>query len=299
MINTTTLYDISTNINTGIEYEIALFYQLLKPNEQSIVGGEIDKRRDSAKIKSIILGTDPNIILKEIWKRDYELYDVSFETQNDDVGPADIVLYLRKNENTKRIGISVKYSNTCTLNVTGRRFITDDQISLIKEKYVSYYVPKYIAYMHKAFGEVTNWHRKTSPITDEVIDEIRNAVIENWKCVNNKPSLLGNLFHTESPIEFWVATFEKNGYDLRTEPQTIDIRRANDVKVEKYQTSYVAFMLVGIRVGKMQVKFNNGFIESNYNHKGERKKNKADFLIDGLEFNYGQPFGSWNFSVEK
>ena len=42
----------------------------------------------------------------------------------------------------------------------------------------------------------------------------------------------------------------------------------------------------------MQVKFNNGFVE-------KCKKQTPDFICEGVEMAYGQPFSSWNFSVER
>lgn len=294
--------EIRTNTNTGVEYEIALFYCLLetKKNEQNCVYQAIIDRYDSAKILDIISYTNTDKICSELRLRRLSLVDVSFETQNDKVGPADIVLFCTDNNGKEsRIGLSVKYANTCTLNVTGRKFISDAQIAHLRERYTTIYLPKYIEDMKKRFGHARNWHRKTSEITNLMIDEIRDAVIQNWPNVPDKKTLLRNLFHDESPIEFWVLNYKRKDYTLNTEPSTIDMSRADDVEVRKYQTSYIDFYLDGERVGLMQVKFNNGFIESNFNHKNERKKKYPDFIQDGLEFNYGQPFGSWNFSVEK
>jgi len=42
----------------------------------------------------------------------------------------------------------------------------------------------------------------------------------------------------------------------------------------------------------MQVKFNNGFIE-------KCKKKTPDIVYEGVKMAYGQPFSSWNFSVEE
>lgn len=302
MLHNNTISEIKISTNPGVEYEIALFYKLLPVGgaEAGSVMAAIKTRSDCQKIIDIISITNEKIILREVQSRGLSLVDVSFETQNDDVGPADIVLYVQHlSGKSRKIGLSVKYANTCTLNVTGRKFITDLQISKIKNRYVSYYVPKYKADMAARFGDASNWHRKTSTVTDEVIDEIRDAVIENWKNVPDKVALLSNLFHADSPIEFWVVSYKNTGYTLRTVPQTVDMKRAQDVVVRKYQTSYVAFYLDDIRVAHMQVKFNNGFIESNFNHKGLRKRKTPDFIVDGLEFIYGQPFGSWNFSVEE
>lgn len=296
MLYPTTLNEIETNINTGVEYEIALFYKLLKgnPSEQTKVMAAINSRHDSSKVKTIISQTDTSIIERTLTKRGFTLDDVSFETQNDEVGPADIVMHVKNAEGEKdRIGLSVKYANTCSLNVTGRKFITDSQIDQLKKKLPAY-TQKYIQEMTKKYGDVCNWFRmrKPSETTDAYIDLIRDAVITNWGNVRNKTSLLSALFHSNSPIEFWVVTYGNNGFTLKTKPQTIEMSRANDVTISKYQTSFVAFYLDGTMVGHMQVKFNNGFIE-------KCKKAKPDLTHEGVRMAYGQPFSSWNFSVEK
>ena len=296
MLYKTTLTEISNNINTGVEYEIGLFYKLLKnkPDEQSQIMKAINQRFDVEKVKSIIDFTDVSLIEKTLKNNGLVLEDASFETQNDEVGPADIVMYVHNaSGNQIKIGLSVKYSNTCTLNVTGRNFITDSQINRLKMQLPAY-TQKYIQEMTRKYGAVGNWFRmrKPSETTDAYIDLIRDAVIDNWKNVKNKTSLLSALFHSDSPIEFWVVTYNNSGYSLKTKPQTIDMSRANDVTIGKYQTSYVAFYLDGTMVGHMQVKFNNGFVE-------KCKKINPDVVCQGVKMAYGQPFSSWNFSVEK
>ena len=268
-------------------------------DEQSQVKKAIRKRLDSDKVEEIISYTNTSKILTALRERGLTLKDASFETQNDEVGPADVVLFAEdKGGKNHRIGLSIKFANTCTLNVTGRKFITDEQIKVLKEKYITKYIPEFKVYMKATYGHAENWHRKQHPITERMIDEIRDAVILNWPKVKNKVELMKNLFHDTSPIEFWVVNYSRTDYALKTKPSTIDMSRAIDVVVKKYQTSYVAFYVDDVRVGRMQVKFNNGFVESNFNHKGLRKKQSCDFVVDGLEFIYGQPFGSWNFSVE-
>lgn len=296
MLYHNTLNEITSNINTGVEYEIALFYRLLenKPAEQKQVMSAIQSRYDAVKVKSIITYTDTNIILSSLKSHGLEYLDAAFETQNDEVGPADIVLITKDNSSKQvKIGLSVKYANTCTLNVTGRNFITDAQISELRAK-LPKYTQDYISEMTAIYGDVSKWFRmrKPSRVTDAYIDLIRDAVISNWKNVQNKTSLLSSLFHSDSPIEFWVVTYTNTGYTLKTKPQTIDMRRAGDVTVGKYQTSYVAFYLDGVMVGHMQVKFNNGFVE-------KCKKINPDVICQGVKMAYGQPFSSWNFSVEK
>lgn len=301
MLYNHTLNDISTNTNTGVEFEIALFYKLLsnKPAEQNQVKLAIARRYDRNKVEEIINYTSTEKIIRALAARGLTYKDASFETQNDEVGPADVVLItVDQTGKEEKIGLSIKYSNTCTLNVTGRKFITDEQIKVLKEKYITKYIPEFKVYMKATYGHAENWHRKQHPITERMIDEIRDAVILNWPKVKNKVELMKNLFHDTSPIEFWVVNYSRTDYTLKTKPSTIDMSRANDVVVKKYQTSYVAFYVDDVRVGRMQVKFNNGFVESNFNHKGLRKKQTCDFVVDGLEFIYGQPFGSWNFSVE-
>lgn len=296
MLYNYTLSEIRENINTGVEYEIALFYVLLsiKPNEQTQVMKAIQGRWDAAKIKSIISYTNARQITDALSTRGLSLTDVSFETQNDEVGPADVVMHTKdKNGKTSKIGLSIKFANTCTLNVTGRNFITDAQISQLR-RLLPEYTNRYIQEMTKLYGDVNNWFRmrKPSTVTDAYIDLIRDEVIKNWGNVRNKTSLLSALFHSDSPIEFWVITYTDRSYTLKTKPQTIDMSRANDVTVGKYQTSYVAFYLDGTMVGHMQVKFNNGFIE-------KCKKTTPDVTHQGVRMSYGQPFSSWNFSVEK
>ena len=296
MLYTTTLAEISTNINTGIEYEIALFYQLLKnqPSEQLKVMSSINDREDKEKVLDIILKTDITQIERELKKRCLVLNDASFETQNDEVGPADVVMYVKDtNGKISKVGISVKYSNTCTLNVTGRNFISETQILKLKEL-LPQYTQMYIQEMTQKYGNVTEWFRKRKPseTTDAYIDLIRDEIIANWKNVENKTKLLSALFHSDSPIDFWVITFNMKGYDLKCEPTTIDMKRADDVTVGKYHTSFVAFYLDGKMVGHMQVKFNNGFIE-------KCKKSRPDVIHQGIKMSYGKPFSSWNFNVEQ
>ena len=262
--------------------------------DYSKVMNSIRKRHDSSKVLQIMKMTNIQAILNELAKKNLNLKDVTFETQNDEVGPADIVMVVEdSNSNESKIGLSVKYANTCTLNVTGKNFITDSQIANLRSQLHSY-SQEYIQEMTDKYDGVENWFRKRRPskTTDAYIDLIRDAVIENWPYVKNKEKLLSLLFHSDSPIPFWVVTYKKNGYELKTVPQTVDVSRAKDVTVGKYQTSYVAFYLDNRKVGHMQVKFNNGFVE-------KCKKKNPDITCEGVKMSYGQPFSSWNFSVEK
>lgn len=297
MLYNNTLFEIQNNANPGVEYEIALFYRLLVTNhkqEADQVMAAIRRRSDKKKVLDIIKVSDERAILRELYSRNISLVDVSLETQNDEIGPADIVLYTEdKNKSEQEIGLSVKYANTCTLNVTGRNFITDDQIVELRDLLPAY-TDMYINEMSKLYGSIEKWFRKRKPskTTDAYIDKIRDAVIQNWPNVKEKSTLLSLLFHSDSPIEFWIITYSSSGYSIKTKPETIPMSRANDVTVGKMNTSYVAFFLDGKRVGHMQVKFNNGFLE-------KCKKRIPDKEYQGVKMAYGQPFSSWNFNVEK
>lgn len=301
MLYPSTLSEIQTNTNYGVEYEIAMFYALLssKRAEQEQVMNSIQRRTDSHKVLEIIRATDTCLVMNEIQARGLSFDDVSFETQNDEVGPADLVLHLYdRGQNAIQIGLSVKYKNANFHNPTGRRFLTEAQITRLRDMYNSTYLPKYCEYMTDTYGHASNWHRKRSPVTDEFIDKMRDEVISNWPNVADKHTLLEQLLHADSPIPFWVIDYNTRGYTLATTPPTIDESRANDVIVRKYCTSYVAFVIDERILAKVQVKFNNGFIESLYNHKGlPKRKSGADFVVDGLEFLKGEPFGSWDFTL--
>lgn len=210
MFHTDTLKEIRMNTNTGVEYEIALFHSLLsiKPNEQEQVMEALSTRNDAAKIRRIIDYTSTRQIESALQSRGMSLVDVTFETQNDGIGPADIVMDVSCAGRAGRIGLSVKYANTCTLNVTGKNFITNAQIDRLRALLPDY-TRMYIEEMTNEYGGVGNWFhkRKSSKVTDAYIDLIRDAVIDNWQYVPDKTTLLSTLFHSDSPIEFWVVTF--------------------------------------------------------------------------------------------
>lgn len=291
MLHSNTLNEIQHNSNTGVEYEIALFYALLKDTaEKTAVLNAIRRRHDADNIMQIIGQTDISGIDRALAALQLSYADCSFETQNDQVGPADIVLYLTGGQ---QLGLSVKYANTCTLNVTGMRFITKQQKDQL-QKQLKAYTTLYIQEMQQCYGSAPNWFRKRKPskTTDDFIDLIRDAVIANWSNIPDKVQLLQSLYHADSPIPYWVVEYTHTGIHLNTAPTTIAADQAQRVTLQKYQTSFIAFYLDNRRIGHMQVKFNNGFIE-------RCKKAKPDFTVDDIPMAYGKPFSSWNFSTER
>lgn len=302
MLYPNTLNEIEKNTNPGVEYEIALFARLIesKAEEYRKVLCSIDKRSDKLKVLEIQKNTSIQLIVNELKKRGYSLIDASFETQNDNVGPSDIVLEVKdSSDKISKLGLSVKYKNKNSLNPTARKYITDDQIKKLKCLYDNEYIPKYIEEMKKTYGNISNWNRKRSKVADAFYDLIRDAVIENWPNVSNKTTLLAQMFHANSPIPFWVINYSDRGYSIETDLKTVDEGKVNDIVVEKYCDAFVAFKLDGRIIGKIQVKCNNGFIEDQFNHAGKAKKKKPDFIIDGAPRIKGKPFGSWDFTLGK
>lgn len=300
MLYTTTLNEIETNTNPGVEYEIALFAKLIASDNDDYqkVMESIRKRNDCSKVIDIMNKTDLRILGRELNKFGFLYKDVTFETQNDNVGPADIVLTIIDKYNIEfKLGLSVKYANKNTLNPTARRFLTESQITILNEKFENVYIPLFLEEMKEKYGNVINWRRKRSKVADEFYDLMRDAVIGNWPYISNKTTLLATMFHANSPIIFWVINYDKNGYTVETIPETVDESRVNDIKVEKYRDCFVAFKLDGRIIGKVQVKCNNGFIEDLYNHAGKPKKKYPDFVIDGIPKIKGKPFGSWDFTL--
>lgn len=300
MLYTTTLDEIETNNNPGVEYEIALFAKLIEGDgsDYDNVMDSIHKRHDCSKILQIMSITDIRLITNELKALDYWIEDVSFETQNDEVGPADIVLkVIDKYELDLLLGLSVKYANRNILNPTARKFLTDSQISDLNKLYEDVYIPRYLNEMKQKFGNVINWKRKRSAVADEFYDLLRDAVINNWPNIKDKKSLLATMFHAKSPIPYWIINYSNKGITVEVFPEKVDETRANDIKVEKYRDCFVAFKLDNRIVGKVQVKCNNGFIENQFNHAGKAKKKNPDFIIDGEPRIMGKPFGSWDFTL--
>lgn len=303
MLGSNTLREIRTNINTGVEYEIALFYKLLSSEEEKrLVLESIQARSDRDVVLSKYRQTDLSRIMFELRERNLQLCDVSFETQNDEVGPSDVVMYVKDAQGcSQQIGLSIKYANTCTLNVSGMYFISQKQRNELQHSLV-HYTQKYIEEMTQNYGRVQNWFRQRKPSvnTDQYIDLIRDAVIDNWCNVQNKTKLFDYLFHADSPIEYWVYEYKTNNrHKLNCAPMKVSHKDVPNIEISKYQTSYVAFYLFGERIAHMQVKFNNGFLESVYNKNKVRKIVNSDFTYEGVEMVYGKPFGSWNFSIEE
>ncbi len=282
------------NNNTGIEYEYALLYLLINDSTQksrfeSLV---IQAHQKRTKILSIIQKTHI-INLKDILAtHNFKNYDVFIATQNDELGPSDIIL---KNELDNVLGLSVKYENNCSLNISSRYFLSDKSINkgyeLLEDACTNY-----INEMKVNYGDVNKWFRtnKRSIHTDKFISSIVQMVLSDWelKSPDEKDQLLKKLMHAGSSIDFWIIKFSKKSSGFFLEVDTNPVTTINHALVTLTQetSSYVGFKINQDLFGKMQVKFNNGILE--------KPKGKVfDYEENGLKMKKGDPFGSWNFSI--
>lgn len=301
MLHSDTITEITKNTNTGIEYEIALFYKLSSLAEQKTILEAINKRQDKNKVLEIINRTDIEQIVDELQRQGLKLCNVTFETQNDKVGPSDIVMLVRgANNEDRKIGISVKYDNNCTCNCSYHYFLSSTDKDEIKSKLPDY-VSKHIEKMNEKYGDISLWFRNRkcsySGVANEYINLIRDKVIDNWnrKTTNEKIDVLSTLLQTISPIEYWVYTFNKNNtINLNTQPFSIAPNDIDRVLLTKNAGQFIQFSIDSQVFAQMQVKFNNGIIE-----RCKYKQKSPDIVYDGVRIKYGDSFGSWNFSVIK
>ena len=215
-------------------------------------------------------------------------------TQNDSLGPSDILVC-----NNKEIlfGISIKFANSNNWNPSAKNFLDNSIIKKLKLIYVKDYLPKYKHDMRSRFGECklikgsrNTWSRKRSSVTDDFIDLIRDEFITSWenKDLSERKLILNKGFHVNSPLKYYVIEIGSKDWKL-SDPKPIS--EIQDIYLEKYKTSYVAFKVGNKILVKLQIKFNNGFIE-----KTESSQNNK-FKIDDIYFKNGDPFGSWNFNI--
>ncbi len=281
------------NINTGIEFEYALFYLLNDNRSKKIFFEEVINHHPYCdRIKKIIESTSINVLQHQLESNSYENYEVFLATQLDDIGPADIVLKCNEEIN---LGLSVKFQNNCSINISSRYFISEETILLLHNQ-LQTSANKYIQEMKSKFNSVHSWFRKRkkSNETDLFIDYLRDIVIDEWskKSICDKKVLLDKLIHATSPIPFWILKFKnyKKGYTIEINQQPIKLIEPTSVLLTKEAKSNIGFRVNGILLAKMQVKFNNGILE-----KADGKS--YDFIEDSIKMKIGDPFGSWNFSV--
>ena len=281
------------NINTGIEFEYALFSLLNNGELQNVFLNEVVLYHPfKDRIELIIAKTNIEVLKRIITRKFNSNYEIFLATQIDNIGPADIIL---QDNVGCTLGLSVKYQNNCTLNVSSKYFITEQSAMELKNE-LKISCQNYILEMNIKYGSTNEWFRKrkTSIETDKFIDTVRNKVIQDWmkKSTIEKKELLDKLVHADSPIIFWVVKFRDSlrGFQFEINENPIKKLLPDDVVLTKEATSFIGFNVNGTLFAKMQVKFNNGILE-------KAKGNYSDFIIDGIKIKNGDPFGSWNFSI--
>lgn len=326
MLHPDTLNEIRESHLKCVEYEIGLFLCLLtNPDEIEAVINAASTREDYKKILGIANNANKEAILNILSYAGMSLQDVSFESQNDEVGPADVVVYAsnRHGEN-KKIGLSVKYDNDVICNYTGRDILTEEQISNLQEQLPAF-ANRYLNEMTERFGSFEEWYRIrfetnqkiASDVTNEYIDLVRDAVVDRWAIMSQeeKDEFLYKVYRTDSPLDYWIYSFQKKGkFILCTNPPYIRRSAYPRVTIEKIAGQYLGFFLDGQLLGKTQVKFNNGIFER-YTSKPYKDAIEAGnnelansifaryaaqgkgIMVEGKPLKYGVPFTSWNFEI--
>jgi hypothetical protein len=119
-------------------------------------------------------------------------------------------------------------------------------------------------------------------------------VLEDWskKSFDEKDYIINKLFHIDSPTPYWTLTIRNkvDFFSLDLEKKPMSKLNAEHVVLRKHSTSLIEFHINGLPIGKMQVKFNNGFLE-------KAKGRFADITIDDISVKIGSPLSSWNFNL--
>ena len=287
--------ELSNNNNVGVEYEFALYYLLLDNEFQNIFNKlTISNHIKKDKILQIIENQRDNVY-QQILNQEYSLYKyVYLATQDDSVGPSDIVLY--ENDKTGNVlGLSVKYNNGCNVNMSSSYFLTANDKEELKDIQKEF-THKHIEYQIDTKGNVTNWFRQrkfsTTQYSNAIIDFIRDKVIDCWYNGDiNKQNIIDKLYQTDSPINYEVWKFTKKKLKVLEKPKN-DIS-ANNIDVAKYRGSYIGFYNDENLICKMQVKFNNGILER------ATSETKDAICVDDVYMKMGDAFGSWNCTPVK
>lgn len=293
-------YDLSQNMNTGIEYEFAVAYLVMKPNQQTEFLNEvINIHPKTGKILDIIELIDNEISsIGNQWKELPDYY-VSLETTQNDAlgGPSDILLC---SGDKIHQGISIKFNNKGTWSPSGRHFLCKDVISTLVAEYRTTYIPMHLQHMKEEYGDCvylennhrTTYDRKRSKVTDLFIDKIRDEILISWsnKSLEDRLEILKLGYHADIDIDCSILTLMKNGTYKMEEMQMIP-KNINSIELVKKNTSQLEFVVNGIVMGKMQVKSNGGFIK--------RGGKTNPFVVGECAYGEGDLFGSWNFEVVK
>ncbi len=291
------------NCNTGIEYEYGVACALMTGKQYTYFFNHVVSNhlyKDTIiEICNSATGTLAPIIENMDCKE--ERY-ISFATQDDSLGPSDILVCCN---NEIEFGISVKYGNINNWNPSSRWFIDEAEIPKLRNEYAKA-KPKYIKDMQSNYGECktvegtrNTWSRKRSKVTDAFIDLIREKVIENWslKSETKKQDIINGGYQLYSPIDYYVMQIKGANNKCKISSPKPAFFSVQDIKLNKCENSghFVCFEVHGKTIVKLQVKFNNGFLQKIINN--DPINTRGSFLIDEIYFKDGDPFGSYNFNI--
>lgn len=286
----------SNNNNIGVEYEFALYYLLLDNDYRDIFNKlTIYNHIKKDKILQIIEIQRDNIY-QQISKPEYTLYKyVYLATQDDTVGPADIVLYENDDRTGNVLGLSVKYNNSCNVNMSSSYFLTANDKDELK-KFQKDWIQNHIDYLVNKKGHAKNWFRQrkcgATSYSVSCIDIIRNRAIHNWNNgYINKQDITDKLYQSDSPIDYKIWKFTKKKLKVLEKP--FFDGNINEIIIDKYRKSYLGLYINDNLICKIQVKFNNGILERS------DPKSKNTICVDDIYMKMGDAFGSWNCTPVK
>ena len=172
------------NKNTGLIYELSIYKSLLS---------EQDKIIFDSIIKDKVYDIDVVKLLNYISEHNYNVIDMNLVTQDDTVGPSDIILQCNDG---KILGLSVKYDNDTIANISAKYFINDELIKKYLKNVIPQKTNEYLTEMKNKYGPPKTFFRKRkkSDVTNEIIDNIRDYVIKEWsiKSYEEKNNIKGN-----------------------------------------------------------------------------------------------------------
>lgn len=221
--------------------------------------------------------------------------DIRDATQDDSIGPSDLVIQYSVEKDNYELGISAKFETDVSHNPSGRKFLSADQVEKLKNTLRKITIPEYIFEMTCKYGERIpssdgrdNWYRKPSEVTSDFIYKIGQIVADRWNNsldLDKKRIIANDLSHTKASIPYIVIRIDGPPYKVRIVDEDrpkisfLDVDNVECVPKEKSQ--YVYFFNCTLRnapIARMQVKFNNGILR-----------------VKGGKTIIGDPFGSWNF----
>lgn len=296
------------NRNTGIEYELAAGLALIRglsiqgPKARALAGqipafekaervAEVAARLEEAELASVL---QSRLHLQSV-------SDLDLISQ-DDSTPGDLLLFT-PDRYPHEVSVSVKYGTGVSRNPTGRLFVSAAFIEEKERELGEAAVPAFIAEMTGAYGPAPNWFRKrkTSETAARFVESIAGEVCGEWSGLQPfwRRYIMRSCLQYESAKPYVTLLIRRGGaqFDLpdhsRSERSLMDV---DHLEIVPSPTSRHDVIFVHRRhgpAGKMQIKFNNGFLE-------RARKGRHGGEIDlghAILARPGKPFSSWNFEL--